>query len=412
MKILFVHQNFPSQYKHILQELSQEGHELVALGYFPLSEDVPPNLHYIRYPIKQESTRGIHPLVIDLETKAIKAEACAITAYQLKKQGFHPDLICGHAGWGETLFLKDIWPQTPQLTYQEVFYQPQGFDSHFDLELQPQASWKSSARLHFKSANSFLSLERSEWNQTPTNFQRSSFPIHWQQRISVIHEGIDTEIIKPKEHHEPLQLGDALVTGKTPLVTFVNRRLEPYRGCHTMIRAIPEIQSKAPTAHIVLIGHTEGTSYGQKCPEGEWKDYFLKEIEGNYDPSKVHFTGALPFHHYLELLQRSWAHVYLTYPFVLGWSMLEAMSCGCTLIGSNTAPVQEVIEHRKNGLLVDFFDPLALARSVASMLQDRDQAMDLGSKARETIMNRFERKSCVRDHIRLIHQVAKGSFDQ
>ena len=177
-----------------------------------------------------------------------------------------------------------------------------------------------------------------------------------------------------------------------------------------MIRAIPSIQALAPKAHILMVGDTQGTSYGRRCPEGEWKDYFLKDIEGRYDPKKVHFTGNLPYQDYLNVLHHSWVHVYLTYPFVLSWSMLEAMSCGCCVIGSDTAPVREVIEHEKNGWLVDFFDQEQLAKSISDLLKDRKLAKSLGAAARQTVIQRYERNQCVEQHLALIKLVASGAL--
>ena len=407
LKLLFVHQGFPGQYVHILQALAEEGHELVGLGLRPPSDVLPDSLTYIQYRLERGNSKDVHPWALDLESKVLRGEACAKAAAKLKAKGFHPDLICGHPGWGEMLCLSDIWPDVPLLTYQEFFYQSHGFDSHFDPELQATPEWPSTARLHLKTANTLLNLERSSWCVTPTHFQRSSFPKHWRAQISVIHDGINTDQLQPAEHSNPLKLPDGLeLPASIPLVTFVNRHLEPYRGCHTMIRTIPALQALAPEAHLVLVGSTTGTSYGKRCPKGEWKDHFLSEIENNYDPSKVHFTGSLPYASYIELLQRSSVHVYLTYPFVLSWSLLEAMSCGCAVVGSDTAPLQEVIKPNRNGLLVNFFDHQALAQSVHDLLHDRDRAQALGRAARQTILDRYNLQDCVQRQLTLIKLVA------
>ena len=415
MRILFVHQNFPGQYVHIVQRLAQMGdHQLVALGINPIetSRPLPESLQYFRYPLERGNTDGIHPLVMETETKIIRAEGCARAAEQLKAKGFTPDLICAHPGWGEALFLKAIWPDSPLLCYEEFFYQPHGFDTNFDPEFDRGWSWRDQARLNMKNAYLHLTLEQADWNVSPTHFQASSFPEYWQRRISVIHDGVDTRRAAPVANPDPLTLPDGTVLQKgEPIVTFVNRRLEPYRGCHTFLRAIPELQRLSPDARIVIVGDTKGVSYGAVCPEGEWKDQFLAEIEGVYDPSHVHFTGTLPYEQFLPLLQLSACHVYLTYPFVMSWSLLEAMACGCAVVGSDTAPVREVIRHGENGLLVDFFSPADLAAAVAEMLQDRERAEAFGAEARRTVVRGYDLNVCVQRQLALMDLVASGSIN-
>ena len=414
MRILFVHQNFPGQYLHIVQRLAQHGnHQLVALGINELDRNRPlsDSLNYFRYRLDRGNTKGVHPLVMETETKMIRAEGCARAAEQLKLKGFTPDVILAHPGWGEPMFLKTIWPDSPLLCYQEFFYNEHGFDSNFDSEFQDDRSWSAQAKLIMKNAYLHLTLEQSDWNVSPTHFQASSFPPFWRQRISVIHDGVDIEKAKPNPSPEPLSLPDGTVLeAGQPIVTFVNRRLEPYRGCHTFIRAIPALQEQCPEARIVIVGETKGVSYGAACDEGEWGDRFLAEIDGRYDPSKVHFTGTLPYKSFIPLLQLSACHVYLTYPFVMSWSLIEAMACGCAVVGSDTAPVREAIRHGQNGLLVDFFSASDLASAVAELLRDRERARAFGEAARATVQQTYELNACVSRHLALINLVASGSI--
>ena len=371
------------------------------------NQKLPETIQYFRYGVKRGNQEGLHPWVQDIETKVIRAEACAEAAMHLKKQGFQPDLICGHPGWGELLFIKDIWPETPLLTYQEFFYNARGFDYDFDKEFQSNTDWQRSARIRMKKANQLLNLETSTWSVTPTQFQRDTFPKAWRDQISVIHDGIDTEKACPNPSAAPLELDQGVILKPgEKIVTFVNRNLEPYRGCHTMIRAIPHLQQLAPDAKLVIVGNTSGVSYGAACPDGEWKDQFMNEIEGNYDPNRVIFTGNIPYEKFIPLLQLSQAHVYLTYPFVLSWSLLESMSCGCAVVGSNTAPVQEVIEDRTNGLLVDFFDSKQLAEAIVELLNNRSLAKELGQQARNTVLQHFELNNCVQRQLALMDLVA------
>ena len=229
--------------------------------------------------------------------------------------------------------------------------------------------------------------------------------------MSTIHDGIDVALAAPQPSPAPLTLADGTLLQKgEPIITFVNRSLEPYRGCHTFLRAIPALQSLVPDARIVIVGSTTGVSYGAVCPKGEWRERFLGEIEGQYDPSRVHFTGTLPYEHFLPLLRLSACHVYLTYPFVLSWSLLEAMSCACPVVGSATAPVQEVIRDGHNGVLVDFFSPSALAEAMADLLKSPERAAALGRAARETVLKDYSLDVCLPRQLQLINLVASRSI--
>ena len=389
--------------------LSSQSH--IALCIQQPSEAIPSCWNIYRYGIKRGNQPGLIPWLQDLETKTIRAEACTTAAQELKRQGFTPSLIVGHPGWGELMFLKEIWPNSPVLSYQEFYYQPRGFDYDFDAELQRFPNWQACAQLKLKTVNQDLSLRISNWCVSPTRFQRSSFPKQEQQKISAIHDGIDTNHAKPAQTNLRVKIKkDVRVEKGDPIVTFVNRTLEPYRGCHTFIRSIPLIQQLVPNAQIVVVGDTKGVSYGAACPEGEWAQKFLLEIEGRYDPSRVHFVGKLPYEQFIPLLQISAAHVYLTYPFVLSWSLLEAMSCEAPIVGSATAPVMEVIQHGHNGLLVDFFKPNDLAEAVAELLHNRERAQELGRNARQTILQHYSLEKCVPRHLALMDLVASGAL--
>nr|WP_311133896.1 glycosyltransferase [Synechococcus sp. CS-1329] len=383
----------------------------MAMGLRTKPAGLPRGVAYVHYSIRRGNTKGIHPLAVETESKMLRAEACAHAAHQLAGHGFNPELICAHPGWGEPLFLRDVWPSAQLLTYQEFFYHPQDFDVGFDPEFGRSDTWFDASKVRMKNGPVLLSLEASHWSVTPTQFQLSSFPQHWHSRFSVIHDGIDTEVARPAEANQGLTLKSGLqLPAGTPLVTFVNRSLEPYRGCHSFIRSIPELQRLNPEAEIVMVGAQQGVSYGRRCASGEWHEQFFAEIDGQYDPAKVHLTGPLPYPEFIQLLQRSSAHVYLTYPFVLSWSLMEAMSCACAIVGSATPPVQELIEDGRNGLLVDFFQPRAIAEAVAELLQKPAHAHGLGAAARQTIQRRYSLNICLPQHRALIELVAQRAF--
>ncbi len=408
MRVLFVHQGFPGQYRHILRALaSQGGNQLVGMGINPLNEKLPSQVTYVRYQLNRGSSQQVHPWAVETESKVIRGEACAHAACRLQKEGFIPDLICAHPGWGEALYLKDIWPKIPLLSYQEFFYHAKGFDLDFDNEIQKSTEWPDCAKLRMKNANPLLMLNSSDWNICPTYFQRSTFPSEFHNKISVIHDGIDINIANPDNPPQSLILSDQskFFLGEK-IITFVNRRIEPYRGCHTFIRSIPLIQKISPDIKIVIVGGFEGASYGSMPAVGTWKDQFLREIEGQYDPSCVYFTGNLDYSSFIKLLKLSSCHVYLTYPFVLSWSLLEAMSIALPIVGSSTAPVQEVIRDGYNGLLVDFFSPNELAEAISDLVKNRDLANKLGQAARQTILERYTIQRCVPLHLNLMQLVA------
>ncbi len=412
MNLLFVHQGFPGQYRHIVRALAATGgHRIVGMGIDSPTEELPKGVHYVRYGLQRGNTPGTHPWIVESESKVLRGEACASAAFSLREQGFIPDIICAHPGWGESLFLKDVWPESPLRSYQEFFYHSRGFDYDFDPELQGNPSWEKCSYLRMKNANLLLNLDSSDWNVTPTLFQRSTFPSGWQNRISCIHDGIDTNLAAPGIPSLSMTLPDRTVISKSDsIVTFVNRHIEPYRGCHSFFRSIPHLQKINPHARVVIVGHQTGVSYGKAASCGSWKDVFMSEIEGKVDLNRIIFTGPLLYHDFLKILRIYSAHVYLTYPFVLSWSVLEAMSSEAPIVGSATAPVQEVIEDRNNGLLVDFFSPTEIAEAINELLTNRALSSSLGKEARKTVVTRYSLEVCLPRQLALIDLVASRAL--
>ena len=410
MKILFVHQGFPGQYRHIIASLaSNTEFQLYGLGLVPRPADLPSNVLYFQYSLNRGNSQGIHDLLIETESKVIRAEACAKAAKKLHFKGLIPDLICAHPGWGESLFLNSVWPTTPLLTYQEFFYNTIGFDYGFDPEFPVGTNLQELSKLSMKNANILMSLNQSSWSVTPTLFQKKSFPDSFQNRISCIHDGINVDLVKPLDSPPTLSInGFPTLSSSDLIISFVNRTLEPYRGFHTFTRSIPLIQKLLPSAHIVIVGSDQGVSYGALPPSGNWKSIFLSEIEGSYKKSNVHFVGSLPYHQYLQLLQITSCHVYLTYPFVLSWSLLEAMSACAPIVASKTEPVEDFISHAETGLLVDFFSPSSLAENIFEVVTNKTLSSKISKNARSMIQESYSLEKCVPNHISLMNLVANN----
>lgn len=388
MRILFVHQNFPGQFIHLSAALVQIGHEVVALS---INQRIPiPGVKVFYYKPTSGSTPQIHPLATDFETKVIRAEACANAAVQLKQQGFSPDIIYAHTGWGESLFLKDIWPAAKLVCYFEFFYQAQGADCGFDPEF-PEDELARACRTRTKNANHLMSLEGADHGVSPTRWQWSTFPSRYQDKISVIHDGVDTTRIQPNPEVQISLTRDQLtLTAQDEVITFVNRNLEPLRGYHQFMRALPEILARRPRAHVLIVGGDE-VSYGAPPTDGKsYRQQFWDEVKDRLDQSRIHFLGKIPYPNFLQLLQLSTVHIYLTYPFVLSWSMLEAMAAGALVVGSATAPVTEVIRSGENGLLVNFFSTSELVNAVCDGIEQRDRMLPLRQQARKTIVEHYD----------------------
>ncbi|AUN33078.1 glycosyltransferase family 4 protein [Niveispirillum cyanobacteriorum] len=406
MDILFVHQNFPGQFKHLVPAMVRNGHRVKALAID--GHDVP-GVECVRYKPSRGSSATVHPWGVDFETKLIRGESAAAAAERLRDQGYRPDIIVGHPGWGEMLFLKDVWSEVPQLHFLEFFYAAGGTDVGFDPEFTSN-DWRATARVRAKNANGLLNLEAMTAGYSPTVWQRQSYPFFAQDRIDVIHDGIDTDALTP-DGGASLTVGDGSFTLRPGMqvVTFINRNLEPYRGYHSFMRALPEMQRRCPDALFVLIGG-DGVSYGAKAPEGtSWKNIFLNEVREHIDLSRVAFVGNVAYPVFKALMQITAAHVYLTYPFVLSWSLLEAMACGAPIIGSATPPVQEVILNGRNGLLVDFFDYSEIAAQVANVVNHPTRYLDMRAAGRQTVVEKYDlTRICLPRQIGLIEKVARG----
>ncbi|MDA7425162.1 glycosyltransferase family 4 protein [Thalassococcus lentus] len=411
MKILLIHQNFPGQYKHLAPALVQQGHEVVALTCKVKEPQNWQGVKIIPYEIQGASTKGIHPWLADFETKILRATSCYRGAKALKAKGFEPDVICAHHGWGESMFLKDVWPNARLGLYCELYHLTSKPFINFDPEFPSKNIESDTLRIRMKNLNNRLHEEVMDAGLSPTRFQASTFPDKWQDRLTVAHDGVDTEVAKPNPDAKLKINDDLTLTRDDEVITFINRNLEPYRGYHVFMRALPEILKRRKNAHVVILGGNE-VSYGSKPPKGQtWMQIFIDEVRGRIPtPSwnRVHFMGRVPYDTYLSMIQVSRAHVYLTYPFVLSWSLLESMSAECAIVASGTEPVREVLTEGETGLMVDFFDSNALTDRLCTLLDDEALRKRLGENARTFVQENYDLQTiCLPQHLKWVEDLGK-----
>ena len=413
MNILFIHQNFPGQFKFLAPALVRQGHNVVAMTMQKTDAQHWQGVKLVPYSASRGTTANIHPWVSDFETKAIRGEACFKAALQMKQQGFSPDVIIAHHGWGESLFLKEVWPQARLAIYCEFFYHPTGADVGFDPEF-PAKDPGDACRLRLKNLNNLLHFEVADAGLSPTHWQASTFPQPFRSRITVVHDGIDTQAVAPNPKVS-LNLngknGKLTLTKHDEVITFVNRNLEPYRGYHVFMRSLPEILRRRPNARVLIVG-ADDVSYGARPEHGQkWKDIFAAEVRpqiSDEDWSRVHFLGNVAYQHFIPLLQLSTVHVYLTYPFVLSWSLLEAMSAGCAIVASDTQPLHEAIKDGETGKLVNFFDHARLAQEVCDLLDKPQERQRLGANARAFAQQNYDLQSvCLPRQLAWVEGLAK-----
>lgn len=396
MQILFIHQNFPGQFRHLAPALAGMGHDVVAMAIRPAAEvQVWRGVRVVPYQVRGGNTPGLHPWLVDMETKTLRAEACWLAARQLTQQAFAPELIVAHPAWGEPLFLKQVWPAARLVLYAEMFYLPNGADAGFDPEFLPADAHAEACRLQMKNLNHLAHLDQADALLSPTQWQANTFPPSWRERIRVIHDGIDTDELCPAPHARfQLTSGDPL-TRDDEVITYVARNLEPYRGFHVFMRSLPELLRKRPKARVVVVG-SDQTGYGAAAPRGKtWRQVFVDEVRAQIPDAawrRVHFVGRLSRENFTGLLQVSSVHVYLSYPFVLSWSLLEAMSVGCCIVASDTAPVREAITDGEQGRLVDFFDRPSLVSRIVELLDAPGERDRLGRQARQRAIERYDLK--------------------
>lgn len=399
MRVLLIHQNFPGQFRHLAEYLIKDNqYEVLALCQ-PQAPKLK-GVKTIQYEPARAVSKEVHHYNRPLESHTLNGQAVAKVLLQLKESGFYPDVVLGHAAWGEILYVKDVYPKTKLIGLFEFYYHATGADTDFDPEF-PQA-FDDLLRIRNKNITHLLSLETADYGVCPMQWQKKTFPEVFQHKLQYLFEGINAEYVKPADNPQYRLSNGDMLTQQDEVITYVSRNLEPYRGIHQFFRAVEVIVKRRPNAQFLIVGGDE-VSYGRKLPKEQcWREILCKALK--LDSSRVHFLGRLPYKDYLNVLQVSSAHIYLTVPFVLSWSMLEAMALKCNVIASDTEPVQEVIQHNKNGLLVDFFSPDAIADSVDQVLDHYDDYAPMREASRQTIVDNYTIDQGIQQYIEIFRK--------
>ena len=392
MRFLLTHPNFPSQLRSIAQVLAANPQNEVVFLTNAAQGEIP-GVKKLIYTPKREPAPQTHHYTRGFEQAILHGQAAFEACLAARNAGFYPDLIFGHAGWGPSLFLKDVFPRTPLALNFEWFYHAHGTDCDFDPS-EP-LTHDDEARIRMKNATLLADLAACDGGVCATRYQYEQFPKHLRSNLVIGHEGIDVNFFKPNPGGK-LVLADGKLdlSGVDEIVTYATRGMEPYRGFPQFIEAAHLLLQARPNAHIVIAGD-DRVAYGKQAPDGKtYKQLLLEKFP--LDPARTHFVGSLPYGEYVKLLQCTKAHVYLTRPFVLSWSMLEAMACGALVVASNTPPAQEVITDGINGLMVDFFKPDELAATLDRVLAAPTNYDQMREKARETVVAKYDMTSCLK----------------
>lgn len=394
MKLLFIHQNYPGQFVHLAPELARRGHDVRALTLrFPEPRNID-GVQVIPYQILHKPGQGLHPWVQDSESKVLRGLSCAQAASQM---GWEPDAIIGHYGWGETMFLKHVFPHARMGLYCELYYDPDHPAVHSDMEqMTPQQQLNHRLKMRLRNVNTRLHEDIMDAGICPTLFQAASFPERLRDRITVQHDGIDTDKAAPDHAAQFTLPNGRVLTRDDEVITFVARALEPMRGFDILMHALPDILRARPKAQVLIVGRDE-VSYGAQAPGGGgWKDHYLTEISPRLGPralDRMHFLGNIPHDQFCTMLQISRVHLYLTRPFVLSWSMIEAMATGCAIVASDGPSVRDAAGPDEARLVQ--LDPTAVKSAVVELLNDPSERVRLGENARARAMDFDLRENCL-----------------
>lgn len=404
MNILFLHRAFPGQFKYLIWALKT----IPNCNIMFITEDKESEIEGVQkfvYTLPNKEEINEDSFLKSYEYILSHANAAAKIVQNLKEQGIKPDIIYGFGHWGLNLFMKDIWPDVPLISYCEWFFNSEGADIGFDGRTY---SYEKRGELRCKNSHLLIDLYSSDVCVSPTHWQKKQFPKEFQHKIKVIHDGICTDVLKPDSSAKFLVKDKNLeLTAKDEVITYATRGMEPYRGFPQFMEAAQKILKKRPKAHIVIAGY-DNVFYGPKLDNESYKEHMLKNM--NLDMQRLHFVNVLPYEEYIKLLQISSVHVYLTFPFILSWSFLEAMSTGCCIVASNTQPITEVMEDNYNGLLVDFYDIEGLVEKIEYAIDNKDKMQEIRNNARKTIVDNYDIKIVLPEYINFLNALKTNNY--
>lgn len=386
MKLLCAHRVYPGQFRNLMNFMQQDERHQVKFLAYRLHEQPPHSIQVEMYQPSRLTLDSTHPCVQSTENAVLFGQAAYRAALRLKAQGFEPDVILGHSGWGPTLYLRDVFPKASILCYFEWFYRARGSSHGFhpNIPLAPEHA----LQIRTKNVPILMDLAEAQAGMTPTHWQRQQFPAEYRHKIEVIHDGVNMEYYSPQPEGLYLPRVGLDLRGKDQVVTYVATGMEPMRGFPEFMQAVSILQQRCPRCEVVVVGE-DRTEYSNPLASGKTYRQLMLEIYP-YDLSRLHFTGRLSLEEYRKVLRASMVHVYLSFPYILSWSMLEAMSTGCLILGSTTPPVEEVLRDNENGLLVDFFDVKGMAQKIEAVLADPPAYDIMRHHARETIFQRYD----------------------
>ena len=398
MPLRLVPQNCPGQVRDLGPALCDRGHELKAIGSSQRPTD--PRIEVLRYEHKLGERSGMHPHSLEVDEWIRRSEQVADLAMSLKQRGWAPDVMMAHPGWGEALLLRQVFPSTPLLIWPELWLRPEhlGFVSTEMSVGQMQYLRIKDWLIDGAMADASLAV-------LPTRYQASTFPQRCQNKIAVVHEGVPEAMLKLPRLRQ-LTIAEGVTLGpNVPVLTFISRNLEPMRGFHTFMRALPSLLANHPTVQVVIVGGDD-VSYSSAPGDGRsWRDHLAAELGARIERQRVHLFGRMPHDQLQKLYRRSDLHVYLSKPFVLSWSLLELMACGTPVLAEANPMMEELIQPGINGALWRG-GPESLTKAILTLLQKPDQLKQWGTQAKQQLQPTYLQQHCLDQLEKLLRQQA------